>query len=308
MAKVLKLGTDLKRNNFEKLIKKKVKKTILFSGQGSQYKGMGEKLFLEYPRTTELASEILGYSIKQLCLENPNNKLQSTQYAQPALYLVNALGYFQKRDDRNSDLPVDLLMGHSLGEYNALLAAEAFDFETGLQLVQKRGELMSQVSQGGMAAILGIDAEAIQKILIDRHLDTIDLANYNTPTQTIISGSTTDIGKAEKIFTAKNIKFIILNVSTPFHSRYMQTIQQEFSLFLQKFSLQDPKITTIANSTARSYEKGKVLQTLSQQISSSVMWTKSIQYAIEQGNREFIEINSTILTKMVTEIQTAGQA
>lgn len=275
-----------------------MKKTILFSGQGSQYKGMGEKLFLEYPRTTKLASEILGYSIEQLCLENPENKLQLTQYAQPALYVVNALGFFKKRDDLKSDLPVDFLMGHSLGEYNALLAAESFDFETGLRLVKKRGELMSKVGQGNMAAILGIEAEVVQEILINYNLGMIDLANYNTQTQTIISGPRADIVKAEKIFSSKNIKFIILNVSAPFHSRYMQSTQQKFSLFLQKYSLQDPKITTIANSTARPYERGKVAQTLSQQISSSVLWEKSIRYVIGQGNRELIEINSTILTKM----------
>lgn len=278
-------------------------KTFLFPGQGSQFKGMGRNLFLDYPRLTKLASEILGYSIEQLCLEDPENKLQLTQYTQPALYVVNALGYFKERDERSSDWPGDFLIGHSLGEYNALLAAEAFDFETGLKLVQKRGELMSCVSSGSMAAILGIEAETIQQILIDHNLNTIDLANYNTPSQIVISGQTPDIREAETIFTEKNIKFIILNVSVPFHSRHMQATQKEFSLFLQKFAFQDPKITVIANSTGRPYERGKVCQTLSEQITASVMWAESIQYLIEQGNMNFSEIFSTILTKMVTEIK-----
>ncbi|MBF0103655.1 MAG: acyltransferase domain-containing protein, partial [Desulfobacterales bacterium] len=133
--------------------------TFVFPGQGSQKTGMGESLFDEYKELTAQADEILGYSIKQLCLENLENNLQKTQFTQPALYVVNALSYLKKLDEVGKK--PDFVAGHSLGEYNALLAANAFDFETGLKLVQKRGELMSKAIGGGMAAVIGFNRDQI---------------------------------------------------------------------------------------------------------------------------------------------------
>src|SRR6516162_2607290 len=126
---------------------------FLFPGQGSQRKGMGSTLFEEFQEVTARADEILGYSIKELCLHDPHQQLGQTQFTQPALYVVNALSYLKKMKD-GSKVPT-YLAGHSLGEYNALFAAGVFDFETGLRLVKKRGELMSQATGGGMAAVIG---------------------------------------------------------------------------------------------------------------------------------------------------------
>src|SRR4051812_36667715 len=129
-----------------------MKKAYVFPGQGSQRKGMGENLFDEFPELTKKADKILGYSIKELCLNDSDSKLNQTQYTQPALYVVNALSYQKKIKDEGKQ--PDYLAGHSLGEYNALQAAGIFSFEDGLKLVKKRGELMSQAKNGGMAAIL----------------------------------------------------------------------------------------------------------------------------------------------------------
>src|SRR4051812_14911278 len=107
----------------------------MFPGQGSQYRGMGKELFNIYKEETRKASQILGYDLEQLCVEDPKRQLGKTEYTQPALYVVNAFGYYQRRENGAPDY----LIGHSLGEYNALLAAGAFDFFTGLKLVQKRG-------------------------------------------------------------------------------------------------------------------------------------------------------------------------
>ena len=115
-------------------------KAYMFPGQGSQAKGMGGTLFDEFSELTQQANEILGYSVKELCLDNPKRELNKTQYTQPALYVVNALSYYKKIQETGQT--PDYLAGHSLGEFNALLAAECFDFATGLKLVQKRGELM----------------------------------------------------------------------------------------------------------------------------------------------------------------------
>src|SRR3989337_2939421 len=129
----------------------------MFPGQGSQAKGMGAALFDEFRELTAAADSILGYSIKELCLENPRGELNRTQFTQPALYVVNALTCFKKLEE--SGQKPDYFAGHRLGERNALLAAECFDFEVGLRLVRKRGELMSQVPKGAMAAILNATKE-----------------------------------------------------------------------------------------------------------------------------------------------------
>ena len=127
-------------------------KTYIFPGQGSQAKGMGGDLFNEFKELTDTADKVLGYSIKELCLEDPRSELNKTQFTQPALFVVNALTYY-KRIQETGKKP-DYVAGHSLGELNALLAAECFSFEQGLKIVKKRGELMSEAPSGGMAAIL----------------------------------------------------------------------------------------------------------------------------------------------------------
>lgn len=160
--------------------------TCVFPGQGSQRKGMGGTLFDEFEELTAKADEILGYSIKEMCLRDPNRRLSETQYTQPALYTVNALSYLKKvKETRKTP---DYVAGHSLGEYNALFASGVFNFEDGLKIVKKRGELMGRATGGGMAAVIGLNEGQIEDILKRNNLQSIDIANYNTPSQIVISG------------------------------------------------------------------------------------------------------------------------
>ncbi|HRL23095.1 MAG TPA: ACP S-malonyltransferase [Alcaligenes sp.] len=277
-------------------------KAILFPGQGAQFRGMGKDLFARYRELTDLASDVLGYSIETLCTQDPQAQLRLTQYTQPALYVVNALGYYAKRD---AGMPQpDYVAGHSLGEYNALLAADVFDFQTGLRLVQRRGELMGTVRQGGMAAVLGMDEDSLKELLHQHGLDTIDLANFNTLSQIVIAGPESAIAQAEALLTARQIRCVILNVSAAFHSRYMQPSQQLFADFLTQFSFADPRIPVIANVTARPYGTAQdVAPTLAQQISSPVRWTDSIRYLMGAGCTEFTEVGAEVLSKMVADIR-----
>lgn len=275
----------------------KMKTTLLFPGQGSQYKGMGKDLFPKYSHEAKVASELLGYDIEELCVNDPQRQLAKTQYTQPALYMVNYMRYCELQ------MTPDYTVGHSLGEYNALLAAGAFDFETGLRLVQKRGELMSTASGGGMAAVLGLNIDLLKEKLLMGGYSNLDIANYNTPTQTVLSGPQVDINQICKDFDAQKIRIIPLFVSAPFHSRYMEGAAREFAAFLQDFSLKDPQIPVIANVTARPYGVGKVAELLCHQIAGSVQWTDTIRYLMGQGVTEYQEVGRDILTKMVGEIR-----
>jgi malonyl CoA-acyl carrier protein transacylase len=273
----------------------------MFPGQGSQAKGMGAELFDEFKGYTQRADNILGYSIKELCVDDPRQELNNTQFTQPALYVVNALSYFKKI--KQSGKP-DFLTGHSLGEFNALLAAECFDFETGLRLVRKRGQLMGQVTGGGMAAILNATREEIETTLAQNGVTGIDLANYNTPSQIVISGLADQITQVQPLFQAGKMLYYPLNTSGAFHSRYMQSVKEEFQRYLDDFEFAEPTIPVISNVTARPYESGKVRDGLSSQIASTVHWSESIQYLMAVGVHrgapmEFEEIGfGDVLTRL----------
>lgn len=282
-------------------------KAFMFPGQGSQSKGMGGTLFDEFKELTERADSILGYSIKELCLTDPRRELNKTRFTQPALYVVNALSYFKKIQETGKK--PDFVLGHSLGEFNALLAAECFDFEAGLKLVKKRGELMSQATDGGMAAILNATKEQIAEILEKNGLSGIDMANYNSPLQTVISGLIEDIGRAQSFFQVGEILYYPLNTSGAFHSRYMQASKEKFENYLKKFKFSEPQIPVIANLTAKPYQNNEIIATLSGQISSAVRWSESIQYLMALDNGEPVEFeeighgHGDVLSKMLAKIK-----
>lgn len=279
-------------------------KAFMFPGQGSQKKGMGKELFDEFETLINTADEILGYSIKELCLSDPRKELNSTRFTQPALYVVNALSYYKKLEQEGEP---DFLIGHSLGEFNALLAAECYDFETGLKLVKKRGELMSQAPKGGMAAILNATKENIERILQKNNLKNIDLANFNTPLQTVISGKVEEIAEAQKYFQEGEMLYYPLNTSGAFHSRFMASAQEVFEVYLNTFEFFNPKIPVISNVTARPYMPGKVVENLSAQIVSGVRWSGSIQYLMTSAENKSIRFEEVghgdTLTKMMTKIK-----
>lgn len=276
-------------------------KTFMFPGQGSQKKGMGGTLFDEFSALTDQADRILGYSIKQLCLENPDRKLNQTQFTQPAIYVVNALSYFRKTAESGQE--PDYLAGHSLGEFNALLAAGCFDFETGLSLVQKRGALMSEAKEGGMAAVLNATKAEIEAVFEAQGLTKIDLANYNSPAQIVISGSKQELEKARPFLQEGEMKYVPLNTSAAFHSSYMQPAREEFATYLKGFNFSPPKIPVISNVTARPYQSDDVIANLSAQITSSVKWFESIQYLRGLADMAFEEIgHGAVLTKILQQI------
>lgn len=281
-------------------------KTYMFPGQGSQAKEMGAHLFDSYSDLTALADSILGYSIRELCMEDPRGELNNTQFTQPALFVVNALSYYRKVEE--AGLP-DFLVGHSLGEFNALHAAGCFDFETGLRLVQKRGELMGQVSNGAMAAVLNASKEEIEERLKRAGLDQLYLANYNTPTQIVISGLVEQIAAAEELFKDGKMRYYPLATSGAFHSAFMREAMAQFREHLKGVAFAAPAIPVIANVTARPYQSAAMLDTLSSQIASTVRWSESIQYLLAMAARrgdnvQFDELgHGDVLARLVMSIK-----
>jgi malonyl CoA-acyl carrier protein transacylase len=275
---------------------------IMFPGQGSQFKGMGEELFKEFPESVEAASRILGYDIAELCLADPDNKLNQTNYTQPALFFVNYLNY-QKY--LQIHVEPDYLIGHSLGEFNALNAAGVFDFETGLKIVQKRGELMYSITGTSMAAVIGTDYKEIKEILKTNFPD-IDIANINTASQIVISGKIESLDKAADYFEEEGLVYIPLKVSGGFHSRYMTPVKDQFRSFIETMTLNKCLIPVISNYSATVYppEKESMVKNMVNQLNSPIKWLQSVEYLMYQGECNFIEIGAgEVLTNIIKKIK-----
>ncbi|MEU9123590.1 ACP S-malonyltransferase [Streptomyces sp. NPDC048506] len=279
---------------------------VLFPGQGSQSRGMGAGLFDRFRETTDLADAVLGYDLARLCLEDPDDRLDDTRYTQPALYVVNALSYRESLE--RGEPEGEYLLGHSLGEYNALHAAGAFDFETGLKLVAKRGELMARARDGAMLAVVGTSERAMRSFLVEEGLSLLDVANVNTATQIVLSGDREEIERAHRALDERGTRVARLKVSAAFHSRFMAPARDEFAAFLKGFRFSPLRATVVANLTARPYPGQDVAATLSQQIPGSVRWLESVQYLLARTPVERCrEVGRAgVLTRMVRQIAAAS--
>ncbi len=290
------MGTSTRRRNQVKVYG--------FPGQGSQAKGMGADLFDAFPEEVAEADAILGYSVRELCLDNPEGRLRRTEFTQPALYVVEALSCLRRRQE--DPAPPDFLVGHSLGEYTALFAADAFDFGTGLRLVARRGELMGRATGGGMVAVLGMDVDAVERLLDEAGLTDLDIANHNTPEQTVLAGPAADLDRARAAFEDRGARVVLLNVSAPFHSRYMRAAADEFQELLDATEFRPPRIPVIANLDARPYRPEHLRRTLTEQITGRVHWVDTIRslMGVDQGDFTFEELGpGKALTKMVAKIR-----
>jgi [acyl-carrier-protein] S-malonyltransferase/polyketide biosynthesis malonyl-CoA-[acyl-carrier-protein] transacylase len=280
-------------------------RSYVFPGQGVQKRGMGRGLFEHFPDLCRQAGEVLGYSVETLCLEDPERLLRRTEYAQPAIYVVNALHHLTacRRDPR----PADYLAGHSLGEYNALLAAGAFDFATGLTLVRRRAELMGRAEGGAMAAVVGVSEDAIEDTLRAHGATGVVIANYNAPRQLVLSGGRDELARIRPILEAMDgvRGFVPLRVSGAFHSPRMETAVAAFRKVLDSVDFGEIKTPVVSNVTGRPYESGghAVRESLAAQITRPVRWSECVRYMRDAGVSTFVEVGaSKVLTRLIDEI------
>ncbi|MDB4987501.1 MAG: Malonyl CoA-acyl carrier protein transacylase [Myxococcaceae bacterium] len=260
----------------------------LFPGQGTQRRGMGRDLFGRYPGLVQRADEILGYSVCRLCLEDPDDQLKLTAYCQPALYVVNALTFLAKR--RTESWPA-FFAGHSLGEFSALFAAGAYDFETGLQMVRRRGELMATVGTGSMLAVIGPSLQELSGLLRDLRLGEVEVANYNLPEQTVLAGPSASIESlADAVVERQLGRAVHLHVGGAFHSSSAEPAARAFARELELYDFCDPAIPTISNVTACPYEPGSVRELLAQQMRHAVRWVETMAYLRKQGVEQAVQV------------------
>lgn len=278
------------------------KSAVVFPGQGSQRVGMGASAFARFPDLVKIADRVLGYSIVDLCTLDRDRKLAQTQHTQPALFVVNALSYLEWREEAGRE--PDYFAGHSLGEYAALFAAGAFDFETGVKLVQKRGALMAAAGGGGMAAIIGVSPDRIAEVLASSGLPEIDVANYNSREQTVIAGPKDALARARSAFSGEEGgRFVELNVSAPFHSRYMAPAASQLREFLATFEYAEPRKPVISNCEVAPYDLARTVELLTKQLTQPVRWREVMGYLLDDDPQvEIVELGpGDVLTKLAAQ-------
>jgi [acyl-carrier-protein] S-malonyltransferase len=262
-----------------------MKNAWVFPGQGSQILGMGVDL-LEIDsakKTFDRADKILGWSVLDIC-QNDEVKLANTQYTQPCLYTIECILVDLLKQ---KGLAPDAVAGHSLGEYVALYTAGVFDFETGLELVKRRAELMAMVSGGKMTALIGFDRAQLAAAIAET--EDVVLANDNSSAQVVISG--TEAGVTTLLAKIKVKRAIGLNVSGAFHSPLMATAATEFSKLLAPITFNDAQIPVLSNVSPIGATNGSELkERLDKQITGSVRWREISLHLTELGIERAIEV------------------
>jgi [acyl-carrier-protein] S-malonyltransferase len=282
-----------------------------FPGQGTQQVGMGKELYVSSAAARnvwERADAALGFSLKNLCFEGPESELTLTQFAQPAIVTTSVAALAAIREAL-PDLPLPACgAGHSLGEYSALVAAGALGFEDAVRLVHLRGQAMQEAvpaGVGGMAAILGGDAAAVEQLCRDAaEGEVVSPANFNTPGQIVISGHKSAVARAAALAGERKLKATLLNVSAPFHCSLMAPAAARMKTALAAVTINPLGFPVLANVEAKpNADAARVAELLVRQVDSSVLWDQTVVAMAESGVTRALEIGpGKVLANMAKRI------
>jgi len=286
---------------------------FIFPGQGSQAVGMGHELADEFSQAKavfDVADDILGFDFSKIMWDGPKDELDETVNTQPALYIHSQAAYRAFTHQFPGFKPATVA-GHSLGELSALAAADALSFADGLRLVRKRGELMKRAGElnpGGMAAILGLDIPALEKVCAEASAadEIVQVANDNCPGQVVISGAKAAVERAIEGAKATGAKRgIPLAVSIAAHSPLMDSIQAEWYAVVDACEMHDPSIPVVGNVHANVLTTAESLRDdIRAQMQSRVRWTESVSTMLGMGMQAFVEVGSgEVLVGMIKRIQ-----
>ena len=292
------------------------KVAFLFPGQGSQYVGMARDLYEHSPAARErleTLQEAVGFPLLAVMFEGPEEVFTATENAQPAI-LSHSLAVLAAWEERGDCPRACAVAGHSLGEYSALVAAGALAPEDAVRLVRVRGELMARVGEkrpGSMAAVIGMEAEALAQVLAGITEGTVVIANHNCPGQLVISGDPPAVQAAAKAAKAAGAKSIIpLRVSGAFHSPLMQPSAEEFAAHLATVPFSDAQVPVYCNTDAAPHTAAEELrQAALRQLTGPVLWQNSVERMAADGVEKFIEIGpKEVLTNLVKRILPGAKA
>ena len=267
---------------------------FLFPGQGSQSVGMGKDLYDNYESAKNVfdtADKVLGKSITKMCFEGPDEDLKQTVNTQPSIVTMSIAALEALKSEL--DLTPSYTAGHSLGEYCAMYAAGVMSLDDTLKLIQKRADLMSETKGGSMAAVLNAPEGAVENALQEASsVGYVDVANYNSPVQVVITGDSDAVSKASELLKEAGVRKVVpLAVSGAFHSKFMENAGKEFEGFVSEFNLSDSILPVITNVDAEPTTLAADFKSkMPKQIYSSVHWTQTIEKMISDGVDTFIEI------------------
>ena len=290
-----------------------MKTAFVFPGQGSQKVGMLKDLYEAYPIVRERfaqADEALGYSISQLCFEGPDTELVKTANTQPAILTASVACYEILKE---KGFTPDIVGGHSLGEYSALVTAGVLDFKDAVYVVHKRGEYMQEavpLGEGAMAAILALPREEVVRICgeVNDTVGSVQAVNFNCPGQIVIAGATKAVEvAAEKMKEAGAKRAVMLPVSAPFHSRLMEPAAKRLQEELDKIEVKDAQIPVVANITGEILKDGATIkEALVTQAAAPVLWEDCVATMVDFGVTRFVEVGpGKVLTGFTKKINKA---